>query len=157
MPAGVVVEDQHGERLDLGRFLGQAPTLLAFFYTRCDNPQKCSLTVTSLGAVARDLAEHARLGAVQVAAITYDPGYDTAARLLRYGRDRAVPFGPAVRMFRVTAGHDDLRETLALRVGYSASVVSRHAVELFLLDTAGQVTRSWVRQRIVATDVAGSL
>lgn len=157
VPRGVEVEDQDGGRLVLADFVALAPTVLAFFYTRCGNPRKCSLTVTSLAELCRELARPGRLGPVQVAAITYDPGYDVPARLLRYGRDRGLPFGPAVRMFRATAGHDLLREHFALRVGYTASVVNRHSIELFLLDSAGQVRRTWTRRRWVPADVLADL
>jgi protein SCO1/2 len=119
VPDEVEVEDQDGERLVLAEFLRRAPTVLAFFYTRCGNPRKCSLTITSLGVLGRELAARNRLGSVQIAAITYDPGYDLPARLRRYGRDRGLSFGPAVRMFRAVAGHQLLRDHLALRVGYS--------------------------------------
>ena len=147
VPDEVEVEDQDGERLVLAEFLRRAPTVLAFFYTRCGNPRKCSLTITSLGVLGRELAARNRLGSVQIAAITYDPGYDLPARLRRYGRDRGLPFGPAVRMFRAVAGHELLRDHLALRVGYGSSVVNRHGIELFLLDSAGRVLRTWARHR----------
>jgi protein SCO1/2 len=154
VPREVEVEDQDGERMVFCDFLTRAPTVVAFFYTRCDNPRKCSLTITSLGELCRDLGD--RLGSVQVAAVTYDPGFDIPARLQRYGRDRGLPFGPAVRMFRAVAGWDRLRAHFVLRVGYSASVVNRHGIELFLLD-GGTVVRTWARTRWIPADVAGQL
>jgi protein SCO1/2 len=154
VPREVQVEDQDGQRVVLADFLTRAPTVVAFFYTRCDNPRKCSLTITSLGELCRDLGD--RLGSVQVAAVTYDPGFDIPARLLRYGRDRGLPFGPAVRMFRAVSGWDLLRAHFGLRVGYTASVVNRHGIELFLLDD-GRVVRTWARTRWTPADVAERL
>ncbi|MGH3981375.1 MAG: SCO family protein, partial [Pseudonocardiaceae bacterium] len=153
LPRGIEVEDQQGERLLLADFVARGPTVLAFFYTRCANPRKCSLSITSLAGLCRELAAAHRLNSVQVAAITYDPGYDLPARLLRYGRDRGLPFGPTVRMFRAVAGYDLLREHLALRVGYTASVVNRHSIELFFVDSTGCVARTWSRRRWVPADV----
>ena len=144
IPEGIEAEDQDGKRLDLAHFLSRAPTLLTFFYTRCGNPRKCSQTVSSLAALARELDALGLLGTVQVAAVTYDPGYDTAARLRRYGLDRSLSFGPSVRMLRTPDGYARLREHLELRVGHAGSVVNRHAVELFLLDD-GRVARCWTR------------
>jgi len=144
VPEGIEVQDQDGRLFDLAGFLRRAPTLLAPFYTRCANPRKCSLTVSSLAILARHLDELGRLGEVQLAALSYDPGYDTPARLHRYGRDRGLPLGPAVRLLRAVDGYQRLREHLDLRVGYAGSVVNRHGVELFLLDDA-QVTRCWTR------------
>jgi protein SCO1/2 len=154
VPREIEVEDQDGERVVLADFLARAPTVVAFFYTRCDNPRKCSLTITSLGELCRDLGD--QLGSVQVAAVTYDPGFDIPARLLRYGRDRGLPFGPAVRMFRTVAGWSLLRAHFQLRVGYSGSVVNRHGVELFLLDD-GRVIRTWARTRWTPADLAARL
>jgi protein SCO1 len=153
LPADILVEDQDGQRVRLTDHLSRAPTVLAMFYTRCANPRKCSLTITSLAAVARDLAAAGRLGDVQVAALSYDPGYDTPARLRRYGLDRGLPFGPAVRMFRAVDGQDRLREQLELHVGYAGSVVNRHAVELYLLDRSARPVRVWSRRRWAPADV----
>lgn len=146
VPEGIEAEDQDGKRLDLAGFLGRAPTLVAFFYTRCANPRKCSQTVSSLAIMARELDALGLLGAVQVTAVTYDPGYDTPARLRRYGLDHGLPFGPAVRMLRALDGYGRLREHLELRVGYAGSVVNRHTVELFLVDD-GRVVHRWTRHR----------
>ncbi len=75
---------------------------------------------------------------------------------MRYGRDRGLPFGPAVRLFRAVTGWEVLRDHFALRVGYTASVVNRHAIELFLLD-GGTVVRTWARTRWIPADVARRL
>lgn len=152
IPEGIEVEDHDGERLDLASFVSGAPALLTFFYTRCGNPRKCSQTVSSLAALVRELDALDLLGTVHVAAVTYDPGYDTPARLRRYGLDRGFPFGPAVRMLRTLDGYPRLREHLELRVGYAGSVVNRHAVELFLLDD-GRITDSWTRHQWDTTAV----
>ncbi|MGB8960706.1 MAG: SCO family protein [Pseudonocardiaceae bacterium] len=157
LPHDVIVEDQDGEQFVLTQFLSQAPTLLAFFYTRCANPRKCSLTITSLGVLATELAARGESHAMQIAAVTYDPAYDTPTRLHRYGRDRGLPFGPTVRMLRAVSGDHLLRDHLALRVGYSASIVTRHGIELFLLNTAGRVTRTWARQRWTPQDILEAL
>ncbi len=154
VPREVEVEDQDGERVVLADFLTRTPTVVAFFYTRCDNPRRCSLTITSLGDLCRDLGD--RLGSVQVAAVTYDPGFDIPARMLRYGRDRGLPFGPAVRTFRVVAGWDLVPGHFGLRVGYTASVVNRHGIELFLLDHA-RVVHTWARTRWTPADVLARL
>ena len=81
----VVLEDQDGRRTTFAEWFGPAPAVVAFFYTRCPNPNKCSLTVIAkLGRLARRLAGRG----VRVAGITYDPGFDDASRL------RAVRRGP---------------------------------------------------------------
>ena len=128
--AGVQVQDQSGERLSLLSYLAAAPTVVTFFYTRCTNPNKCSLTVTKLADLQRRLAG----SAVQLAAVSYDPGYDLPGRMAVYGSARGLVFGSAVRMLRAVDGHDALLRFFRLRVGYNSGLVNRHAVEVFLMD-----------------------
>ena len=52
---GVTVQDHDGRILSLAEYLGRADTVVAFFYTRCQNPNKCSLTITKLGDLQRRL------------------------------------------------------------------------------------------------------
>lgn len=42
----VALENQEGARLGFADAFAGLPSALAFFYTRCMNPEKCSLTVT---------------------------------------------------------------------------------------------------------------
>ena len=51
--AGIALENQDGIQLSFSEAFSGRPTALAFFYTRCMNPEKCSLTVTRLGRLAR--------------------------------------------------------------------------------------------------------
>ena len=81
--ATLLLENQDGERLSFAEAFSSRPTALAFFYTRCTNPEKCSLTVTRLARLAQRLAAD-KLDA-NVAGISYDPGWDNPARLRRYG------------------------------------------------------------------------
>jgi protein SCO1/2 len=146
------LEDQDGLRVGFTEFFSGKPSVLAFFYTRCENPYKCSLTVTRL-AQLQALAG----SGLKIAAITYDPGFDVPARLRRYGADRGVVFGPDVRFFRATAGFDAVVEHLGLGVGYGPSTVNRHRIELFALDADGTVTASFTRRQWQPEDVLDAI
>jgi protein SCO1/2 len=63
------------------------PSIVVFFYTRCDNPMKCSLSVTKL---ARVHCSTRKIRAHPPAAITHDPEFDRAKLLPVYCKDRAV-------------------------------------------------------------------
>src|SRR5262249_54046737 len=130
----LLLEDHTGkaERFD-GLFVGR-PSIVAFFYTRCDNPRKCSLTITKLSQRQALLAEEGLLDRIGTAAITYDPGYDTPERLSQYGRARRWIDHPRHRLLRSTAGNDALIEHFELSVGFVASIVNRHRIECFVLD-----------------------
>lgn len=129
----IIVEDQFGIRYDLNALLRGRHTVLGFFYTRCMNPAKCSLTVTRLAAIARDLEKSDRSSDLLVLACTYDPDFDVGSQLEAYGRDREFPFRERSMLLRCVEGWDRLRESFRLRVGYSATTVNDHAREVFLV------------------------
>jgi cytochrome oxidase Cu insertion factor (SCO1/SenC/PrrC family) len=152
---GVVVEDQDGVRLPLVDFLGRADTVVAFFYTRCQNPNKCSLTITKLADLQARMIECGLGG--QLAAISYDPGFDLPPRLAAYGRARGLQFGHSVRMFRAVAEHSRLAEFFGLRVGYTGTIVNQHGLELYLVDAEMQIVQTWARIPWEIPDVLNSL
>jgi cytochrome oxidase Cu insertion factor (SCO1/SenC/PrrC family) len=125
----VLLEDQDGATTTLADALVGHETVLAFFYTRCMNPAKCSLTITRLADAARTTEDGGRAHL----AMTYDPAYDSPARLRRYGAERGFPFGNRARFVRATGAQGDVRALFALRVGYGPTTVNEHARELFLV------------------------
>jgi protein SCO1/2 len=136
---GVELEDQDGARVTFGEFFTGKPSLVAFFYTRCDNPNKCSVTITKLGRLQRQLAELGLDGRIHTAAITYDPEFDLPARLRSYGENRGVVFSPSDRLLRTTGALAPLVDYFALGVSFGGTLVNRHRIELFLLDHEGRV------------------
>jgi len=123
------VEDQSGARLALAELVRRRTSLIAFFYTRCMNPAKCSLTVTRLAGLARDLQGRE----LNLLGFSYDGAYDNPVRLLAYGRDRGFAFGEKARLIRCRAGWRGVRAAFGLRVGYGPATVNEHARELFLV------------------------
>ena len=81
----------------------------------------------------------------QLAAISYDPGFDLPPRLAAYGRARGLQFNHSVRMFRAVEGHSRLAEFFGLRVGYTGTIVNQHGLELYLVDAGMQIVRTWAR------------
>ena len=130
---------------------------MAFFYTRCDNPYKCSLTITKLAALQDRFAQRGIADAVTIAAITYDPAFDVPERLRRYGTDRGVRFGERTRFFRVTSGFADFRRRFDLGVNYGPSTVNRHRIEVHVLDAEGRVAASFTRRQWEVDKVADAV
>ena len=141
----VELEDQDGRPETFDGFFGGRPAVIAFFYTRCDNPYKCSLTVARLAQVQALVRERGLSGAIRLAAITYDPEFDLPKRLRRYGIDRGMTFGDDARFFRTTSGFDELRRRFRLGVNYGASTVNRHQIEVYVLDAEGGLAGSFTR------------
>ena len=151
LPAGahevgaVRLQDQDGAVTTFDEhFLGRRH-VVAFFYTRCGNPAKCSATVSRLAVLAARLPDVLAGEDVGVAGISYDPGYDTPERLAAYGAARGVRFSDAVRLFRAPAGHSVLRTHFDLKVGYAGTLVNQHGVELYLVGKDGRTEHAWTR------------
>jgi protein SCO1/2 len=149
-----VFEDHNGIRVTFEEFFRGHPSIVVFFYTRCDNPQKCSLTITKLARVQKLLVERGLATAICTAAITYDPAFDLSNRLRGYGNNRGVYMNAHHRMLRTINGISALCSHFKLGVNFVESLVNRHRVELYILDAAGGIAASferiqWDEQQIV--------
>jgi cytochrome oxidase Cu insertion factor (SCO1/SenC/PrrC family) len=142
--ADLALENQDGVQLSFSEAFAGRPTALAFFYTRCMNPEKCSLTVTRLARLARRLAAE-ELDA-NVAGISYDPGFDRPARLKTYGADRGMIFSPRCRLLRTIGPFDPLKEAFDLGVGFGPVTVNRHRLDLVVLDASLEVAERFERR-----------
>src|SRR2546426_10002408 len=87
-PSGVAprveLEDQDGNRVYYEDIFAGKPCVAVFFYTRCPNPNKCSLTITKLGHLQKAIADVGLGGQLRTVAVTYDPDFDVPARLRAY-------------------------------------------------------------------------
>lgn len=149
-----VFEDQEGASTTFEQFFQGHPSIVVFFYTRCDNPLKCSLTVTKLARLQKLLETQGLADQIHTAAITYDPEFDHAQRLRRYGEARDVRMDARHRMLRTTEGLDSLRRHFGLGVNFIESLVNRHRVEVYILDSDGRIASSfdrihWDEQQVV--------
>jgi protein SCO1/2 len=159
------IEKRFGERLDAARlyalrfedqdgcwttfedlFVGQ-PSVVVFFYTRCDNPLKCSLSIANLGTVQRMLAQRGLADRIRTVAITYDPAFDSPSRLRSYGAERGFRTDATNRMLRAPENFGLLRQHFGLGVNFIGSVVNRHRIELYVLDKNGRVAATFERIR----------
>ena len=149
-----VFEDHDGATVTFWEFFQGHPSVVVFFYTRCDNPQKCSLTITKLARLQNLLLERGLAEQIHTAAITYDPAFDIPERLRGYARNRGVVLNANHRMLRPIDGISALRAHFKLGVNFVASLVNRHRIEVYLLDVAGGIAGSfqrvhWDEQKIV--------
>lgn len=153
LPVAVEMEDQDGRPITFGGFFTGQPSIVTFFYTRCDNPNKCSLTITKLARLQHGLRQRGLQGQLRTAAITYDPGYDLPSRLSAYGQNRGVVFGDSDRFLRTKTGFDVLREYFELGVNFGPALVNRHRIELFVLDREGRIAVAFTRLQWDVEDV----
>ncbi len=157
----VQLEDQDGRVVRFGEFFAGRPSVVAFFYTRCENPAKCSLTMTRLGRLQRLLAADGRTDELRIAAISYDPRFDEPARLRRYARTWGFAPNEHHRLLRTVDGLATLRPFFELGVNYTSGVVNRHQIEVYLLDPAATLTAAWTQRQwdeaVVAKEAAAAL
>ncbi|MEM7079826.1 MAG: SCO family protein [Pseudomonadota bacterium] len=149
--AGVRFEDQHSREHGYHSLFKNKVSAVAFFYTRCQNPSKCSLTVTKLAALQR-LVGHDNL---QVVAITYDPEYDTPDRLRTYCEHRGMRFDDSTKALRsLGSSLDVIRDYFRLGASYSGSLVNAHQIELYLIDAQARVVGAFVNLQWQPQEVA---
>jgi protein SCO1 len=141
----IELEDQDGNTLTYGTFFSGKPSIVVFFYTRCDNPNKCSLTVSKLARLQKAIVEERLEGLLKTAAISYDPEYDLPPRLKAYGENRGVVLSDDDRIFRTRTGFHELQEYFQLGVNFIGSIVNQHRIELFVLDSRGEIAVTFTR------------
>ena len=153
----LALEDQSGATFKYRDFLYGRPSVVTFFYTRCMNPEKCSLTVSKLAALQRRLAGTDLGSRINVGAFTYDPGYDHARRLQIYGMERGFRFDDHNRFIRTVGSFAPLQAKFDLGVGFGATTVNRHSVELLILDAKGEPVRQFRRVQWDETEVVAAV
>ena len=155
LPQDVWFEDQSGQRASFEEaFIGK-PTVIAFFYTRCGNPNKCSMTVSKLAELRQVLQDQGIHQAVNVAAVTYDPRYDTPHRLRSYCQNRGFVFDDTLRAWRADPERfEEIRSVFDLGVSYACSVVSRHEIEVYVLDRKGFLATAFTKLQFDVDNLA---
>jgi cytochrome oxidase Cu insertion factor (SCO1/SenC/PrrC family) len=148
----LVLQDQSGETFTYRDFFHGRASVVTFFYTRCMNPEKCSLTITRLACLQHAISESDLRCRVNLAALTYDPAYDTPRRLQAYGRERGFRFDEHNRLMRTQGPFEPLQISFDLGVGFGPSTVNRHAVELLILEPTGAVARAFRRVQLDEAD-----
>lgn len=153
----IELEDQDGQNLRFADFFHGKLSVVAFFYTRCDNPEKCSLTITKLARLQQAIERGPLNGQVRIAAITYDPHYDLPHRLRRFGANRGLRFHEDARFFRTPGRFDDLRAAFDLGVNFAGSIVNRHRIELYVLDARGETVATFSRMQFDVDSILAEL
>jgi len=141
----IAFEGHDGDLVRYDDFFRGGPTVVVFFYTRCNNAGKCSLSVSKLARIQRMLADAGVGHRVQTAAITYDPDYDLASRLRGYAQSRGMVMDARNRVMRSAEGVAELRAHFELGVNFIGSIVNRHRIEAFLVVAQGNITASFER------------
>src|SRR5947209_4788517 len=77
--------NQDGKRIHLAQYRGQA-LALTFIYTRCPQPDQCTLMSSNFAAIDQELKKQPELYAkTHLLSISFDPDYDTPKVMRSYG------------------------------------------------------------------------
>lgn len=139
----VPMTDQDGRVVTLSDLIDR-PTAVSFFYTRCDNPYKCTRTVADMARLQRSLEEAGLDDEVRLLLMTYEPEFDSPGRLKQYGVDRDLRFGPhALALQPDPLRKADLFAELGVAVNFQAGWVNLHGVQLMLIDRRARLVRTY--------------
>ncbi|MFY9618387.1 MAG: SCO family protein [Pyrinomonadaceae bacterium] len=77
--------NQDGKPIRLSQYKGRG-VALTFVYTRCPQPDQCTLMSTNFAAIEKELQQHTDVYAkTHLLSITFDPEYDTPKVMRSYG------------------------------------------------------------------------
>jgi protein SCO1/2 len=150
--ADVAFTDQDGERRTWSAVFDR-PAVLAFFYSSCDNPRKCSATVTRLGSLQRAVRAAGLEERVRLALVTLDPVNDSPVIARRYAEVRG--FGPGEGSPLLSTPPDTLERVVSAldaEAGFGEGRVNAHGVELFVIDrgrVAARLPSDWAEDDVV--------
>ena len=153
----LVLEDHSGKQCKYKEYFNGKPAVVVFFYTRCDNPHKCSLTITRLGELQKALATEGLEERTKIAAITYDPIYDYPFRIRSYCEHRGVMLNDEHRAFRIESGMPSLLRYFSSGVNYIGSIVNHHTTELYIIDQQGNIRTHFQQLLWQVADVISEL
>jgi protein SCO1/2 len=142
-PLNLRVTDQNGESFNLRQLAGQ-PLAMTFLYTRCTNPNKCPLVARRMAELQDLLQTEGLSGQVRLAIVSYDPDFDTPAKLKDYGLTHGLRFTTQMRMLQPDrAAKDEFFEKLKVTVNYDGNEVNLHGLQFLLFDARGLYVRSY--------------
>ena len=133
--------DQNGNDFKFSTALGK-PFALTFFYTRCDNPNKCSATIEHFARLQQSLRKGGFDNKVDLFGITLEPSYDAPIQLNAYGKDRGMDFDDNTKFLTMgNKGHEGLISDLGVLVSYGKGLVNNHGSQLYIFDKKGRVAK----------------
>ena len=146
--------DQNGNNFYLKNIIGQ-PFMLTFFYSRCDNPNKCSASIGNLAKLQKDLKNLNLAKAVNLYAITYDPEYDSPSIVKSYGLEHGVVFDENIKFLKLEEDtHKNLLKEVSVLVNYGKGLVNTHGNQIYIFDKQGRLAKlyentAWRNDKIV--------
>ena len=144
-PREMAFVDQEGRPLTSADFAGK-PMAVSFFFTRCDNTNKCPLIASTMANLQAEVKEAGLADKVQLLLVSYDPEHDRPAILKQYALSHGFGPSPAAKLLQPDARRKrGFFDALDLAVNFNRQGVNIHGIELMLFDRNGRYVRSYQR------------
>jgi cytochrome oxidase Cu insertion factor (SCO1/SenC/PrrC family) len=124
--------------------LKSKPQAVIFFYSRCDNPNRCVRAIAGLQRIRNALAKRGLAHAARLTAITFDPQFDSPTVLESYARKHGLSLDDDLQLISPQTTHlKFVIEMLFAPVNFSQGRVNTHGIALYILDHRGRIARQY--------------
>ncbi|MEX2214912.1 MAG: SCO family protein [Phycisphaeraceae bacterium] len=136
------MEDQEGKPFDFKAIKGK-PTIATFIFTRCPNPQMCPLQGAKMAALQKTLAAQSLGDKVNVLIISFDPEYDTPARLKTFAQAAGFDLKTGHALRPDPREFEEFRYVFQFRISYQPDGQLTHRTDLMMIDAEGRLARQY--------------
>ena len=141
LPDGALM-DQRGVAFHLADFKGRA-LAITFIFTRCPLPDFCPLMNRNFAEVRRELSSDAAHSNWHLLSISFDPEYDTPARLAEYAKPYEIENGHWSFATGATEDIQKLGDAFGLTVARNGAQID-HTLRTVVIDATGRVQKIFI-------------
>lgn len=157
--------NQDGKPIRLSQYKGKA-LALTFIYTRCPQPDQCSLMSNNFAAIEKELQQQQDVYAkTHLLSVTFDPDYDTAKVMRSYGASHTGRYSDeAFKHWEFATGTPDEIKRFAEYFGvrsFKDSATGKeeliHSLRTAVIDPQGKVVKLYRGNEWKPADIAADL
>lgn len=157
--------NQDGKPIRLSQYKGNA-LALTFVYTRCPQPDQCTLMSTNFAAIEKELQQHTDVYAkTRLLSITFDPEYDTPKVMRSYGASHSGRYSDEVfKHWEFATGTAEQVKAIAEYFGvrsFKDSATGKeeliHSLRTAVIDPQGRLVKLYRGNEWKPTDIATDL
>jgi protein SCO1 len=160
-----VLVNQDGKPIRLSQYKGKA-LALTFIYTRCPQPDQCTLMSNNFAAIEKELQQQpATYAKTHLLSVTFDPEYDTPKVMRSYGASHTGRYSDeAFQHWEFATGTTDEVKRLAEYFGvrsFKDSTTGKdeliHSLRTAVIDHQGKLVKLYRGNDWKPTDIAADL
>jgi len=157
--------NQDGKPIRLSQYKGRS-VALTFVYTRCPQPDQCTLMSTNFAAIEKELQQHTDVYAkTHLLSITFDPEYDTPKVMRSYGASHSGRYSDEVfKHWEFATGTAEQVKAIAEYFGvrsFKDSATGKeeliHSLRTAVIDPQGRLVKLYRGNEWKPTDIATDL